>query len=198
MWFGGITKSKTGHFAINKTVTKDSIKYSSHLSRIMNPPPKKHPITPSKWGGGMPHNTPTPTPTLHPSTLPAPLWQQATDKALNDSIDLHFEQVKVALNQQQECNAKFDARIGSLEITTQSMDTKWTYSLHKWITTILQLINYLAYHLPLQTLCFNLGKCLISKCIRSIFTMPNPHKFTDHSGMKKFCHPHTTHITNTS
>jgi hypothetical protein len=44
------------------------------------------------------------TPTMNPNPIPTSSKNSATDKALTDSIDLSFEQVKTALNQQQECN----------------------------------------------------------------------------------------------
>ncbi len=61
---------------------------------------------------------------MNPNPIPTSSKNSATDKALTDSIDLCFEQVKTALNQQQECNLWFDARIGSLENTMKSIDNK--------------------------------------------------------------------------
>jgi hypothetical protein len=38
IWFGTVTKSKSGLFTFNKAVTKESIEYSSHFNRIMHSP----------------------------------------------------------------------------------------------------------------------------------------------------------------
>jgi hypothetical protein len=125
LWFGEISKTKTGHFTTSKKITKESVEYSTHLNRIMNSPLKKRPTTPTKWGGGIPPITSVHTPTTSPSVL-APILQPQTVQTptLHDSINQPFEQVQNALNQQQEYNIHFDAHIGSLEVTSQCIDSK--------------------------------------------------------------------------
>jgi len=91
----------------------------------MNSPPKKRPITPTKWGGGIPFTTATHSPTTNPSTLMNIICSQySPPPTINDTINLGFEQVQNALTQQQECNMHFNAHIGSLEVTSQCIDSK--------------------------------------------------------------------------
>jgi hypothetical protein len=43
---------------------------------------------------------------------------------VNTKINNRFDSIHAELNIQRECNARFDARISNLEITTQSIDDK--------------------------------------------------------------------------
>jgi hypothetical protein len=66
----------------------------------MNSPPKKRPTTPTKWGGSFPLTTPMHTPTTNQSTLTNTMRPQYTPPpAINDTINLRFEQVQNALTQ---------------------------------------------------------------------------------------------------
>jgi hypothetical protein len=102
MWFCGITKSKNGHITINRNLTKDSVEHSSHLDRIINTPPKKHPITPfMKWGGGgihpptHGHTTITTFSPMPPALRPQPNNQLMTSHSQNPLMsDLYrYEQL---------------------------------------------------------------------------------------------------------
>lgn len=91
----------------------------------MNSPPKKHTSSTTKWGGGM---TPADNPIV-PSYASINQSLQQTTSTLNSScvnsvFDEKFEQIKGEINNQRLCNAQFDARIGSLENRTITIDSK--------------------------------------------------------------------------
>jgi len=108
IWFGGVKKSKLGNIAPQQQCTKDTIAYAEHLHRIMNSPPKKRPVTPSKRGGGAPHFVPRQTQhhnTQYSSSFAVTPQPTTTPTITNSTISNLFDAIQFELNQQRECNA---------------------------------------------------------------------------------------------
>jgi hypothetical protein len=72
-------------------------------------------------GGGIPHPTiPNPTPSPNPVNLQT---LQMTPSFVSD-FDNKFESIRIEINSQWDCNARFGARISYLEVSTRSIDSK--------------------------------------------------------------------------
>jgi len=97
------------------------MEYSAHIKGIMHSPPKKKGTQLPKLGGGIPPTSnPTPTSSLQPSNLP----KTPTPSQNSDEMEIKFNQIRAEMNHQRECNIHFDACISSLELRTQSIDSK--------------------------------------------------------------------------
>jgi len=93
----------------------------------MNSPPKKRPMTHSRRGGGVPHFVPQQTPQHNnqdPSSFAVTPRPTPTTIITNTSLSHRFDAIQFELNQQRDCNARFDTRISNLEITLKSIDSK--------------------------------------------------------------------------
>lgn len=122
IWFGGVFNTKNGQQTPHqKTINKFNMEYLAHINRIMHSPPKKRILNLPKWGGGIPPSTHPTTTTSIPSThIPkAPATSYTPDE-----VQTKFDKICLEINEQRECNARFDARISSLEPSTRSIDSK--------------------------------------------------------------------------
>jgi len=122
IWFGSLNKVK-GNISLPPTYTKDDADYSSHLHRIMNSPPKKRPNSNLKHGGGLPPSTSSPYPNHNSS--PSPTINIWVSQTITTTLNQRFELIYNKINQQRECNARFNDRISSLEVITPTLTQKW-------------------------------------------------------------------------
>jgi len=135
IWFSGVNKNKNGNVLSNvRHCSKDDAAYFDHINRLMNSPPKKRIFNPPKWGGGIQPTAPIPSQcgqnTRVNSSQPSPPHMM-----INNEISNKFDSIHTELNIQRECNARFDARISNLEITTQSIDDKIDLVLERLAST---------------------------------------------------------------
>jgi len=120
IWFGSVTKSKTGSLKLSSG-SKEDVQYSSHIDSILHSPPKKRVLNLPKWGGGLPQRT---IPNHTPSPKPSNLLTTSLNPSVASDLDNKFQSIRIEINAQCEQNVHFDARISSLEVSTRSIDSK--------------------------------------------------------------------------
>jgi hypothetical protein len=121
IWFGAVTKTKEGNIKpLSSSASKPDIVYSSHINCMLHSPPKKRVLNLPKWGGGIPNTAAPPTPSPWPFSMPT----SSPKSSISSDVDAKFESIRIEMNNQRDCNARFDARISSLELSTQSIDSK--------------------------------------------------------------------------
>jgi hypothetical protein len=104
--------------------------------------------------------------------------QYSPPPTINDTINLGFEQVQNALTQQQECNMHFNAHIGSLEVTSQCIDSKIDVLLAKMDDSYPTSHKYQHTSSPPDDPLLPPGQGHTFKCTRSTIIMPNVNDVT--------------------
>jgi hypothetical protein len=106
IWFGGVSKTKTGRILAAQQADRSSLAYTNHISRILKSPPKKR-------GGGIPilpekimKQTITPSITTPNATQKniASVWTNHQDNTINDK----FVAIQLQFSQQHEHNIHFN------------------------------------------------------------------------------------------
>jgi hypothetical protein len=124
LWFGGVRKNKNGKVITVQQPCKLTIEHCNRISSILRSPPKKRPnsqVTQPNTSLPVPHKPeghhqirPQQT-TTSPTTIQAdPIPAQITEQ---------FHQIAQEFQTQHERNMIFDQRIGTLERTTNKIDT---------------------------------------------------------------------------
>jgi hypothetical protein len=122
IWFGGVSKTKTGHILAAQQADRSSLAYTNHISRILKSQPKKRgrgiPISLEKLQK-QPVTPPIATP-IAPQKTPTSVWTSQQDS----TIITKFSGIQLQFAQQHEHNIHFNTRISQLKLTTKTIDNK--------------------------------------------------------------------------